>query len=375
MTALIKGQRYRIPAASVAQPLHVGMSHRMTGDHVLDVCCFGVDRNGRLPDRRHFLYHNRREGLPDDGIDAEKFILTLTELPEAIQRLVFTVSIAGPGTMCQLAKGHLRLMADGTELAHYAFTGGDFLTEKALVVAELYRHEGWKFVAVGQGFVGGLPALLEHFGAEAMLSELILPAPQSPPPPSPSVVSAPQTFSTGGIYVNRVFLDDPGDRLCKRLLPDQPIQVELDWALAASEPPPRVGAPVQLGCAYRLASGERGVIQGAPAQGAASQVFRVEGTLQKQVISVLRPDLLATAAFFAALTQSGRDFSRIPLRMLFRHADAGEIALNSTGPTAGSRLCVLAALSRDAERFELAKEERYFRTEREASEFYRWGPS
>ncbi len=37
--------------------------------------------------------------------------------------------------------------------------------ETALIMAELYRHQGqWKFRAVGQGFSAGLPALAAHFG-------------------------------------------------------------------------------------------------------------------------------------------------------------------------------------------------------------------
>lgn len=37
--------------------------------------------------------------------------------------------------------------------------------ETAMIMAELYRHQGqWKFRAVGQGFSAGLPALAAHFG-------------------------------------------------------------------------------------------------------------------------------------------------------------------------------------------------------------------
>ena len=54
--------------------------------------------------------------------------------------------------------------ASGTELIHYDL-GEDFSVETALVVAELYNHNGeWKFNAVGSGYAGGLAALCNNYG-------------------------------------------------------------------------------------------------------------------------------------------------------------------------------------------------------------------
>ena len=48
--------------------------------------------------------------------------------------------------------------------------------ETAMIMAELYRHQGqWKLRAVGQGFAAGLPALAAHFGLR-----LPEPAPERP---------------------------------------------------------------------------------------------------------------------------------------------------------------------------------------------------
>ena len=56
--------------------------------------------------------------------------------------------------------------ATGAELVRYDL-GEDFSIETAIVVAELYRHNGeWKFNAVGSGFSGGLAALCGNFGIE-----------------------------------------------------------------------------------------------------------------------------------------------------------------------------------------------------------------
>ena len=54
----------------------------------------------------------------------------------------------------------------GTELIKYDL-GEDFSIESAVVVAELYRHNGeWKFNAIGSGFSGGLAALCQNYGVD-----------------------------------------------------------------------------------------------------------------------------------------------------------------------------------------------------------------
>ena len=52
----------------------------------------------------------------------------------------------------------------GMELIRYDLEE-DFSIETAIVVAEIYRHNGeWKFNAIGSGFQGGLEALCINFG-------------------------------------------------------------------------------------------------------------------------------------------------------------------------------------------------------------------
>ena len=41
----------------------------------------------------------------------------------------------------------------------------DYSTETAILVAEIYRHNGeWKFAAKGDGFAGGLEAFVRKYG-------------------------------------------------------------------------------------------------------------------------------------------------------------------------------------------------------------------
>jgi hypothetical protein len=78
---------------------------------------------------------------------------------------VVTASVDGPGVLSQLGSGYLRLLDGGNETARFAFTGADFAAERAVMLGTLYRKDGgWRFMAAGQGFDGGLDALVAHFG-------------------------------------------------------------------------------------------------------------------------------------------------------------------------------------------------------------------
>ena len=68
----------------------------------------------------------------------------------------------------QVSNSYIRILdqTTGAELIRYDL-GEDFSIETAIVVGELYRHNGeWKFNAIGSGFQGGLAALCGHYGIE-----------------------------------------------------------------------------------------------------------------------------------------------------------------------------------------------------------------
>jgi hypothetical protein len=74
-----------------------------------------------------------------------------------------------------------------------ACSGADFASEKAVIPGELDRKDGhWRFGAVGQGFDGGLSALLKHFGG------VEAPAARSRRAPSISISAACMSWRTAG---------------------------------------------------------------------------------------------------------------------------------------------------------------------------------
>ncbi|QKY03971.1 hypothetical protein G3257_18055 [Janthinobacterium lividum] len=171
METLSKGQR--LPLANLVPDgvLQVGVAAQGLA---LDVACFGLDADGKLSDERYMTFFNQPR-TPCGGVEARsgsagdmtEFAMQLARLPASIDRLVVTASIDGGGVMSQLQAGHVRLLAGGRELARFAFAGSDFAQEKAVMLAEIYRKDGgWRCMAVGQGFNGGLDSLVRHFGGE-----------------------------------------------------------------------------------------------------------------------------------------------------------------------------------------------------------------
>jgi stress response protein SCP2 len=178
MQSLIRGQKVKLSDLSNANQFQVGISITTSKQFILDISCFGVDARNQLSDDRYFIFYNQKSSpcgslssLGARNGDQEQFQIDLSRLPATIRKLVFAVTIDGDGIMSQIQSGYLRLLNQANELARFSFTGSDFAQEKAIIVGEIYFKEAWRFSAVGQGFNGGLSALLKYFGGEETSSE------------------------------------------------------------------------------------------------------------------------------------------------------------------------------------------------------------
>ncbi|NJA17039.1 TerD family protein, partial [Clostridioides difficile] len=104
-----------------------------------------------------------------DG-DDEQIVVDLSKIPGEISKISFTVTIHDATerrqNFGQVSNSYIRIVDKDTneELIKYEL-GEDFSIETAIVVAEIYKHNGeWKFNALGSGFEGGLAALCGNFG-------------------------------------------------------------------------------------------------------------------------------------------------------------------------------------------------------------------
>lgn len=104
--------------------------------------------------------------------DDEQIEVNLADIPANIEKIAFTATIYDAETrrqnFGQVSNAYIRLVNVETneEIIRYDL-GEDFSIETAVVVGEIYRHNGeWKFNAIGSGFQGGLAALCGHYGIE-----------------------------------------------------------------------------------------------------------------------------------------------------------------------------------------------------------------
>ena len=150
----------------------------------LDASVFMVDANEKVVNNSGFIFYGqpsdpagsvRHSGDNKTGEgegDDEQIKITLSKVPAEIQKVIFTVTIYECRTrnqnFGQVKNAFIRLVDDATsqELIRYDLTE-DYSTQTALVVGELYRHNGeWKFNAVGSGYPDDLNSFCARYGVQ-----------------------------------------------------------------------------------------------------------------------------------------------------------------------------------------------------------------
>ena len=153
-------------------------------DFDLDASLFECGENGKCRQDRDFIFYgnldsvdgaihhtgdDRTGGNSEDG-DDEEILIDLSKVDDNVKTIAITATIYDAEkrgqNFGQVSNAYIRLVntETDTELVRYDL-GEEFSIETAIVVAELYRHNGeWKFNAIGNGFNGGLAALCRHFG-------------------------------------------------------------------------------------------------------------------------------------------------------------------------------------------------------------------
>lgn len=150
-------------------------------DFDLDASAFCVEQDGKTKEKNFVFYGNlKAPGIEHTGDnltgvgdgDDEVIKVALKDIPAEIEKVAFTVTIYDAQernqTFGQVSNAYIRVVNADTneELARYDLEE-DFSVETALVVAEIYRHNGeWKFSAIGSGFQGGLEALCRNYGLD-----------------------------------------------------------------------------------------------------------------------------------------------------------------------------------------------------------------
>ncbi|MGW1932736.1 TerD family protein, partial [Streptomyces sp. NPDC001919] len=166
MTAeLVRGQNHPLPDTRLE--IRVSAGHPVLAGATLG------DEQGRVPGAE-WIAHPGAPSLP--GVDVpgqaaadHRLTVDLDAVPGAVHRVSVLLALPGPRAGGAARFGSVAApfvsvaVPGGTEIATYTITGLD--SECAVVALELYRRQGaWKVRAMGQGYEGGLAALLGDQG-------------------------------------------------------------------------------------------------------------------------------------------------------------------------------------------------------------------
>lgn len=434
MPDLIRGQRLKIADLTPSMQLELGV--RVAGPaHEYDVSLFGLDPQGKLSDDRYMVFYNQKQSpegaiqmLPQSGGET-RFAVDLSRVPRTVERLMVTASVDS-GAFSQISSGHLALYAGGREIARFPFYGADFGAERAIIVAELYLKDVWRMSAVGQGFAGGLDALVAAYGGEVKAAPPVpvtpspapspapvntqrpsSPSPVQPPPAAPPSPVNPSPVNTqrpsaaplpaqppssqppnAPIPLTKVTLEKQGQRasisLTKGSAP-QPIHVNLNWDKGGGTrkgifglPMAVANADLDLGCMYVMKDGEMGAIQ-ALGNRFGSERFAPYIMLDKddrsgqasdgENLYILRPELIQQVLVFAFIYEGTSDFTSVNGRLNIKDAGGNEIAIRLNNPDAQRTFCAIAMFENVGGKIEVSKEERYFHGHQDCDQHYGFG--
>ncbi len=187
---LSKGQRVSLDKSVTMARIGLGWdTNRYDGgqDFDLDACVFLLGSNGKVLKDEDFIFYNNLsarngavvhtgdnrtgEGEGDD----EAIIIDFSKIPAEIEKIAVTVTIFDAEqkhqNFGQVSNSYVRVLkidnpddVGGEEVLRFDLVE-EFSIETALVVCEIYRHNGdWKFNAVAAGYQGGLEALCRSYG-------------------------------------------------------------------------------------------------------------------------------------------------------------------------------------------------------------------
>ena len=153
-------------------------------DFDLDAAAFLLNDLGKVRNDKDFIFYNQLEHETGcivhtgdnktgegDG-DDELIKIDLSKVPEGCSKIAITVTIFEAKERMQnfgmVSNAYIHVIDQETneEVLRYDLSE-DFSTETAIVVGEIYKHNGeWKFKAIGSGYEGGLAAFCKSYGVD-----------------------------------------------------------------------------------------------------------------------------------------------------------------------------------------------------------------
>lgn len=260
---LYRGQKKPIREIIPKGPITITIDYFPTD---INIIAFGLDANHKINDNRYAILFGNRQS-PNNAITLDvttgcaRFTIDIDRLPLIIERIIFTATheIHAIGKTKKL-----QVIIGETQALYNAKDGLN--TEKTIIMMELYRHQNtWRLGIIGQGFNGGLNALITHFTDEVTrpsLSQFL----QTLPSPA-SIDNVSSTISQ--LNLNKITLEKKQSiNLTKKTTTFEEIKINLNWSRNSTTKRGFFGKLIRdravdldLGCLYVLKNGKKGVVQ------------------------------------------------------------------------------------------------------------------
>jgi len=251
----------------------------------IDAAAFMLQANGKCRGDEDFIFYGNPASQNNaltiqnpQAPDQAHLKINLCAIPADVMKVAFTLTIyEGPQrghTFGQVPNAYLRIANNGNEeLINFAM-GKDFNVETAIVVAELYRHNGeWKFSPVAMGYQGGLTALCGGFGI--IVDNQTAAQQAKPKTKAPTVVVPVQEQPKQKVNLSKIELKKKGQKISLEKKSNNKlgeILINLNWnqqqnnkqstgLLGSIFGNKSGGIDLDLGCFYDMRNGDKGVIQ------------------------------------------------------------------------------------------------------------------
>ena len=176
---LITGQKTALPKL-MGEDTRFNVAIQCIAPFEIDLSCFGLTENNQLLHDDYMTFYNQPQ-TPQGEVQYQfknnqyVFTFDLNKINNnQISRFIICATVSNEQLSLEKIQSiQVQLRnAQEQEVAIYQLTGSNFNQEKAVMLVEIYyKNDAWRFGTIGQGFNGGLKALIQHFGGEVEESQ------------------------------------------------------------------------------------------------------------------------------------------------------------------------------------------------------------
>ncbi|WP_173910668.1 VWA domain-containing protein [Acinetobacter sp. Marseille-Q1618] len=169
---LVSGQKFAL-AQLLQSTLQFTVRVQVQASFEIDISSFGLGENNKLYHDDYMTFYNQPK-TPEQEVQyaqqAQQHIFQFDLSQIDIQKTPRFVICAttDQATLNNIQQIQVELLNPQAQvLASYHLTSTHFQQEKAAMLCEIYfKNAAWRMAAIGQGFNGGLKALVEYFGGK-----------------------------------------------------------------------------------------------------------------------------------------------------------------------------------------------------------------